>query len=37
MDEMLRGFAVVVNMGATKVDFDNTIAIHTISAEELEA
>jgi glutathione reductase (NADPH) len=34
-DEMLQGFAVAVKMGATKVDFDNTIAIHPISAEEL--
>jgi hypothetical protein len=29
------GFAVAVKMGATKADFDNTIAIHPISAEEL--
>lgn len=34
-DEMLQGFAVAVKMGATKADFDNTIAIHPISAEEL--
>ena len=34
-DEMLQGFAVAVNMGATKADFDNTIAIHPTSAEEL--
>ncbi len=34
-DEMLQGFAVAMNMGATKADFDNTIAIHPTSAEEL--
>jgi glutathione reductase (NADPH) len=32
---MLQGFAVAVKMGATKADFDNTIAIHPTSAEEL--
>jgi pyruvate/2-oxoglutarate dehydrogenase complex dihydrolipoamide dehydrogenase (E3) component len=35
VDEMLQGFAVAVKMGATKTDFDNTIAIHPVSAEEL--
>ena len=35
VDEMLQGFAVAVKMGARKVDFDNTIAIHPGSAEEL--
>ncbi|NNL06605.1 MAG: glutathione-disulfide reductase [Gammaproteobacteria bacterium] len=35
VDEMLQGFAVAVNMGATKADFDRTIAIHPSSAEEL--
>ena len=35
VDEMLQGFAVAVKMGATKADFDGTIAIHPISAEEL--
>jgi glutathione reductase (NADPH) len=34
-DEMLQGFAVAVRMGATKKDFDDTIAIHPTSAEEL--
>jgi glutathione-disulfide reductase len=34
-DEMLQGFSVAVKMGATKADFDNTIAIHPTSAEEL--
>lgn len=35
VDEMLQGFAVAVRMGATKADFDSTIAIHPSSAEEL--
>ncbi|TNF96023.1 MAG: glutathione-disulfide reductase [Gammaproteobacteria bacterium] len=35
VDEMLQGFAVAVKMGATKADFDSTIAIHPTSAEEL--
>ena len=34
-DEMLQGFAVAVRMGATKSDFDDTVAIHPTSAEEL--
>lgn len=34
-DEMLQGFAVAVRMGATKKDFDDTVAIHPSSAEEL--
>ncbi|KAL2077506.1 hypothetical protein ACEWY4_027010 [Coilia grayii] len=34
-DEMLQGFAVAIKMGATKADFDNTIAIHPTSSEEL--
>ena len=33
-DEMLQGFAVAIKMGATKRDFDDTIAIHPTSAEE---
>jgi len=33
-DEMLQGFAVAVRMGATKADFDDTVAIHPTSAEE---
>jgi glutathione reductase (NADPH) len=35
VDEMLQGFAVAIKMGATKADFDNTVAIHPTSAEEL--
>ena len=34
-DEMMQGFAVALKMGATKADFDNTVAIHPGSAEEL--
>jgi len=33
--EMLQGFAVAMNAGATKADFDRTIAIHPTAAEEL--
>jgi len=33
--EMLQGFAVAVKMGATKRDFDDTVAIHPTAAEEL--
>ena len=35
VDEMLQGFAVAVKMGACKADFDDTVAIHPTSAEEL--
>jgi glutathione reductase (NADPH) len=34
-DEMLQGFAVAIRMGATKSDFDDTVAIHPSNAEEL--
>ena len=34
MDEMLQGFAVAIQMGATKRDFDRTVAIHPTAAEE---
>ena len=34
-DEMLQGFAVALRLGATKRDFDDTVAIHPTSAEEL--
>ncbi|HTT38549.1 MAG TPA: glutathione-disulfide reductase [Burkholderiales bacterium] len=34
-DEMLQGFAVAVRMGATKRDFDDTVAIHPTVAEEV--
>lgn len=32
--EMIEGFAVAIQMGATKSDFDRTIAIHPTSSEE---
>ena len=35
VDEMMQGFAVAIRMGATKQDFDDTIAIHPVSAEEM--
>ena len=34
VDEMLQGFAVAIKMGATKADFDATIAIHPTGSEE---
>lgn len=34
-DEILQGFAVAIKMGATKKDFDDTVAIHPTNAEEL--
>lgn len=34
-DEMLQGFSVAIKMGARKKDFDNTVAIHPTSSEEL--
>ncbi len=33
-DEMTQGFAVALRMGATKADFDDTVAIHPTSSEE---
>jgi len=35
VDEILQGFAVAIKMGATKSDFEATMAIHPTSAEEL--
>ncbi|KAF8344140.1 glutathione reductase [Cantharellus anzutake] len=34
-DEITQGFGVAIKMGATKADFDDTVAIHPTSAEEL--
>lgn len=34
VDEMIQGFAVAMGMGATKADFDNTVAIHPTGSEE---
>jgi glutathione reductase (NADPH) len=33
-DEMLQGFGIALKMGATKADFDATIAIHPTASEE---
>lgn len=33
-DEIIQGFSVAVKMGARKLDFDNTVAIHPTVAEE---
>ena len=35
VDEMLQGFAAAIKTGARKADFDETVAIHPTSAEEL--
>ncbi|MEY8463170.1 glutathione-disulfide reductase [Streptococcus merionis] len=34
VDEMVQGFAVAIKMGATKADFDATVAIHPTGSEE---
>lgn len=34
VDEMIQGFAVAIKMGATKEDFDATVAIHPTGSEE---
>ena len=34
VDEMMQGISIAINMGATKQDFDNTIAIHPTASEE---
>jgi glutathione reductase (NADPH) len=33
-DELIQGFAVALKVGATKADFDRTVAIHPTAAEE---
>ena len=33
-DEILQGFSVAVKMGATKAQFDETVAIHPNASEE---
>lgn len=35
VDEMLQGFSVAIKMGATKAQFDDSVAIHPTSSEEL--
>ena len=34
-DESIQTVGIAVKMGATKKDFDNTVAVHPTSAEEL--
>lgn len=34
VDEMMQGFGIALKMGATKADFDSTIAIHPTASEE---
>lgn len=34
IDEMMQGISVAVTMGATKQDFDNSVAIHPTASEE---
>ena len=34
VDEMIQGFSVAIKMGATKADFDHTVAIHPTGSEE---
>lgn len=35
VDEMMQAASVAINMGASKQDFDNSVAIHPTSSEEL--
>lgn len=35
IDEMMQGVSVAITMGATKQDFDNSVAIHPTASEEL--
>jgi len=34
IDEMMQGISIAVTMGATKADFDNSVAIHPTASEE---
>ena len=34
VDEMMQGISIAVTMGATKQDFDNSVAIHPPASEE---
>lgn len=34
VDEMMQGISIAVTMGATKQDFDNSVAIHPTAGEE---
>ena len=35
VDEMLQAASIAITMGATKQDFDNSVAIHPTASEEL--
>jgi len=35
IDEMLQGISIAITMGATKQDFDNSVALHPTASEEL--
>jgi glutathione reductase (NADPH) len=34
IDEMIQGISIAITMGATKQDFDNSVAIHPTGSEE---
>ena len=34
IDEMMQGISIAITMGATKQDFDNSVAIHPTASEE---
>lgn len=34
VDEMLQGISIAITMGATKQDFDNSVAVHPTASEE---
>jgi len=34
VDEMMQGISIAITMGATKQDFDNSVAIHPTATEE---
>lgn len=34
VDEMMQGISIAITMGATKQDFDNSVAIHPTGSEE---
>lgn len=34
IDELIQGIGIAIKMGATKHDFDNTVAVHPTAAEE---
>jgi len=34
VDEMMQGVSIAITMGATKQDFDNSVAIHPTGSEE---